>query len=142
MESIVLVLSIVLVVAFAYVLFFGNKKEKGKKSYYLKRFLRNKEQSLRYINEVEALMERCAGSNLKAFPDREITFSEYLKGLKNNHGNDFSDSTYKILKRNRLNHFQKQDYTKKFIEQSENLYLMEVDLGILNKTWKKSASLV
>jgi len=141
MESITLALSFVLVIVLVYLLFFRKSKEKrDKKSYYLKRFLRNKEQSIRHINEVEALAHQNDGQHKKAFPDREMTFSEYLEGLRSKYQSDYSDNYYNILKRNKLSHSQKQEYTKKLIEQSEDLYLMEVDLAMLNKTWKKSVS--
>jgi|GEM_PF-4573116 len=141
MESITLALSFVLVVVLVYVFFFRKSKEdRDKKSYYLKRFLRNKEQSIRHINEVEALARQNDGLHKKAFPGKEVTFSEYLETLRFKYESDYSDSSYHILKKNKLSHSQKQEYTKKLIEQSEDLYLMEVDLGILNKTWKKSVS--
>lgn len=141
MEPILLALSFALVVVVVYVFFFRKSKEsRSKKSYYLKRFTRNKEQSIRHINEVEALALLNDVHYKKAFLDREVTFSEYLEKLKYKHENDYSERSYKILKRNKLSQSQKQEYTKKLIEQSEDLYLMEVDLGILNKTWKKSVS--
>lgn len=141
MEPILLALIFALVVVIVYVFFFRkSKKSRDKKSYYLKRFTRNKEQSIRHIREVEALADLNDGRYKKAFPDREVTFSEYLEKLKFKHENDYSESSYKVLKRNKLNQSQKQEYTKKLIEQSEDLYLMEVDLGILNKAWDKSVS--
>lgn len=141
MEPILLALSFALVVTIVYVFFFRkSKKSRDKKSYYLKRFTRNKEQSIKHINEVEALAHLNDGRYKQAFPDREMTFSEYLEKLKFKHENDYSESSYKILKRNKLSQSQKQEYTKKLIEQSEDLYLMEVDLGILNRTWNKSVS--
>jgi len=143
MESTILILSLALVAVLVYKFFFRKSKEaREKKSYYLKRFLRNKEQSLRHINEVEALIGQNDGWNKKAFPDKEITFSEYLNALKSKYANEYSDSSYQILKKNKLTNAQKQEYTRKLIEQSEDLYLMEVDLGILNKTWKKSVSYI
>ena len=141
MEPTILILSLALVVVLVYAFFFRKSKEaREKKSYYLKRFLRNKEQSLRHINEVEVLVRQNNGWNKKAFPDKEIIFSEYLNTLKSKYENDYSDISYQILKKNKLTNAQKQEYTRKLIEQSEDLYLMEVDLGILNKTWKKPVS--
>lgn len=141
MESIVLVVSLLLVVFFVYIFFFQNNKQPiEKKSYYLRRFLRNKEQSLKYIDDVEQLVIQNDGWDKKAFPDKEMTFLEYLETLKHKCENEYSKSFYRILKRNKLSRFQKQEYTKKLIEQSEDLYLMEVDLGILNKIWKKATS--
>lgn len=138
MESTILVIGFVFVVLLVYVLFFQKSKEtKDKKSYYLKRFIRNKEQSFKHINEVEALASQNNSWNIKAFPDREETFSEYLEKLKTKFSDDYSDSSQQILKKNKLSYSQKQEHTKKLIEQSEDLYLMEVDLGVLNKTWKK-----
>ena len=140
MESVILVGSLLLVVFLVYVFFFKKNGEIEKKSYYLKRFLRNKEQSLRHIKEVESLVVLNDVWSSKAFPNKELIFSEYLDRLKTKYEKDYSDSSYKILKRNKLSHSQKQEYTKQLMEQSEDLYLMEVDLGILNKTWKKSVS--
>lgn len=47
---------------------------------------------------------------------------------------DYSESSYQVLKINKLNNSQKQEFARKLIGQSEDLYLMEIDLGILNKT--------
>ncbi|MFY0483555.1 hypothetical protein ACI6PS_13235 [Flavobacterium sp. PLA-1-15] len=141
MELLLLTLISALVVIIVYVFFFRKSKEKrNKKSYYLKRFNRNKEQSIRHIKEVEALVLLNDAEDKKAFSDRDITFSEYLEKLRLKHENDYSESSYKILKRNKLSQSQKQEYTKKLIEQSEDLYLMEVDLNVLNKTWNKLVS--
>lgn len=141
MESITLITSLALAIVLVYVFFFRKTKEvRDKKSYYLKRFLRNKEQSLKYINEIKALVEQNDGWNKKAFLDKETTFSEYLEVLNTKYESDYSESSYQILKRNKLTNAQKQEYTRKLIEQSEDLYLMEIDLGILNKTWNKSVS--
>lgn len=140
MESVILLGSLLLVIFLVYSFFFRNNGKTEKRSYYLKRFLRNKEQSLRHIKEVESLAVQQNIMNSSAFPDKEVTFSEYLDRLKSKYESDYSDSSYKILKRNKLSHSQKQEYTKQLMEQSEDLYLMEVDLGILNRTWKKEVS--
>ncbi|MDR6967167.1 hypothetical protein J2X31_001174 [Flavobacterium arsenatis] len=139
MESIIFVGSLLLISFLVYLFFFRNNKELDKKSYYLKRFLRNKEQSLKHINQVEALVVENNGSK-QAFPDKDMTFFEYLESLKSKYENDYSEITHQILRKNRLSHAQKQEYTKKLLQQSEDLYLMEVDLGILKKTWKNSVS--
>ncbi|RZK10839.1 MAG: hypothetical protein EOO46_09080 [Flavobacterium sp.] len=141
MEPIFLAFIFALVFIIVYVFFFRKSKEwRDKKSYYLKRFSRNKEQSIRHINEVEALAILNNAGHKKAFSDREVTFSEYLEKLRLKHENDYSESSYKVLMRNKLSQSQKQEYTKKLIEQSEDLYLMEVDLNVLSKTWNKLVS--
>lgn len=138
MESIALFIGLVLIVVLVYVFFFRKTKNtKDKNSYYLKRFLRNREQSLKHINQVEVLAEENKAWDKRAFSDRDLTFSQYLEALKSKYSEDYSANSYKILNKNKLNYAQKQEYTKKLIEQSEELYLMEVDLGILNKLWKK-----
>lgn len=137
METIVVILGIVLIVLIIFNSFSKRKKEiREKKSYYLKRFLRNREQALAHIGAVELIIQENDVLNEKAFPNKEITFSEYLKALKQDFNSDYSESSYQTLKRNKLSTAEKQEYTKKLIDQSEDLYLMEVDMGILNKIWK------
>lgn len=140
MEPFVIILSLILVAFLVYMFFFRNNKKSIEKSYYLKRFLRNKEHFIRHINQVQALSRQNEGQDKKAFPDKEVTFAEYLYALNSKYESDYSDSTYHILKKNRLSNSQKQEYSKKLIEQSEDLYLMEVELGILNKAWRKEVS--
>lgn len=136
MESVMVVGGLILVAFVVYLFFFRNNKLSDRKSYYLRRFLRNKQQSLKHISQVEALMSENNISK-QAFPEKTITFFEYLNSLKAKHLNDYSEITHQVLRRNKLSHAQKKEYTKKLLEQSEDLYLMQVDLGILNKTWKK-----
>ena len=134
MESITLAIILLLVIVLVYIFFFRKSKEaREKKSYYLKRFLRNKEQSLKHIHQVEALAIENNCWDKKAFTDKDVTFRDYLELLKNKYDKDYSEISYQVLKRNKLTQSQKQEYTKKLIEQSEDLYLMEVDLATLNK---------
>lgn len=137
MDSTVLIIITLLIVLCVFVFFSKDKKneQKNKKSYYLRRFIRNRESSLSYINQVEAIMKENDGWNKQAFADKNLTFSEYLKILKDKHNQEYSESIYKILKKDKLSFSQKQEFTKKLVEQSEDLYLMEVELGFLNKNW-------
>lgn len=141
MDSTTLILSLVFIAIAVYVIFFQkNKETRERKNYYLKRFIRNREQALKHINEVEALVKLNDAWDKKAFPNREILFSEYVEELKAKYENDYSKASYQILKKNNLSYSQKQEYTKALIIQSEDLYLMEVDLGMIKKSLEKVAS--
>ena len=141
MESFIFIFSSATFIGLVYVLFFKKDKQKReRKSYYLKRFLRNSEQSMIYIYEVEAIAGLNNSWEKFPFEDREITFTEYIELLKANYEKDYSQSMYKVLKKNKLTNAQKQEYARKLIEHSEELYLMEVDLGILNRSWTRSVS--
>lgn len=140
MKSDLLIVGLLLILVLVYFFFFKKeKRNKDKRSYYLKRFLRNKEQSLKFISEVETLANQNNAWEKEAFPDSAITFADYLKNLKSKYEQEYSRATYKALKRNRLSYAQKQEYTKRLIDQSEDLYLMEVDLNVLTRAWEKSA---
>lgn len=97
-----------------------------KKSYYLRRFLRNKLQMEKYIEELNQIINKHnCGAN---YFIEGITLNEYLLNLKEEYIKSYTDFNLKILKKPNLKDKHKKFYAKMLIKQSEKLYFIETEI--------------
>ncbi len=118
---------IVLLVIISYFLFFHNKisRKEVRNGYYLKRYLKNKEQVLHYYAKLENLINQHQFQDKLVFDDNEITFSEYLISIETFLKEEYAADILNKLKRTKLTTVEKQEFSKKLLNQSEKLYMLE-----------------
>lgn len=125
---VLIVFFVILILAFAvFILYTNNASNLAvKKSYYLRRFLRNKLQMEKYIEELDQIIKtHNCGSNY--FIDG-ISLDEYLLNLKEEYKKSYADFNLKILKKPNLKDKHKKFYAKMLIKQSEKLYFIETEI--------------
>lgn len=120
--------------------FYVQNRKKSKKlqyNYYYKRFLRNKFQTEKNIQEFEKILKLYNNSNVFLIENHSMTLEEYYVQLKKEFYNDYSDAILKLLKKNKLKNKDKKKYAKILIAQSEKLYNTEVDIAYFNEKLKE-----
>lgn len=137
MELLLFILAVVLGLI---IYFYVQNRKKSKKlqyNYYYKRFLRNKFQTEKNIQEFEKIMKLYDNSNVFLIENHSLTLEEYYVQLKKEFYNDYSDTILKLLKKNKLKNNDKKKYAKILIAQSEKLYNTEVDIAYFNEKLKE-----
>ena len=137
MELLFFVLAVVLGLI---IYFYVQNRKKSKRlqyNYYYKRFLRNKFQTEKNIQEFEKILKLYNNSNVFLIENHSMTLEEYYVQLKKEFYNDYSDAILKLLKKNKLKNKDKKKYAKILIAQSEKLYNTEVDIAYFNEKLKE-----
>lgn len=134
MAVIIFIVVFFLLILIIYLLFKKNVSEnKIIKSYYHRRFLRNKLQMERYLDELNLLITTNNCGDIMY--NNEITLNQYLINLKTEYKKNYVDFNLKALKRNNLKEKHKKFYSKMLIKQSEKLYFVESELLKLNEIY-------
>lgn len=111
----------------------NNSNSAVTKSYYLRRFLRNKLQMEKYIEELNRII-----TTHKCGPDflaEGITLDQYLSNLQQEYKKSYADFNLKILKKPNLKDKHKKFYAKMLIKQSEKLYFIETEISKISEIY-------
>lgn len=118
-----------------YFFYYGaNRKTENERNYYYKRFMRNKLQLQRFIEQVQTLLGTYSCGNDLIYDG--LTIKMYLQNLEEEYSSSYSNSLMKILKKNNLKHKDKKHYAKILVRQSEKLYHVEMDLIALQTKYE------
>lgn len=96
---------------------------------------KNKKRELQLHAEFENLIASYGAWSQNAFPDSDVTYSEYIELLKEKSNIEYSDSEFKKL-RSKLKRKQVRDYVEKIKNQEEAVIALQADLDCQKKNLK------
>lgn len=100
--------------------------------YVLKNLEKNKTKELELQAELEKLVNSYQAWSLKAFPDEDVTYCEYITLLKEKSSIEYSDSEFEKL-RSKLKRNQLIDYIEKIKNQEDAVIALQADLAFQKK---------
>lgn len=113
------------------------KQASSRNNYYYQRFMRNKLQTKRYINELKQIILAFSSAEKVFVKDEIKSLQLFIDELENDFDAYFPDTVMKKLKRNNLNFKDKKQFDKVLVKQSEHIYYMEVGIENYNKMHKE-----
>ncbi len=134
MELIIFI--VVIVLCFSVYFYFrkSNPVNGTEKNYYYNRFLKNKIQLERLMEQLRQLISdyKCGGDIVH----NGVTLQAYLTSVNQEYETNYANSILKTLKRNKLKNKEKRYYGQILINQSEKLYNVETELNALHAKYK------
>ena len=82
---------------------------------------KNKIRDLLFLNELESLVARGNAWSLRAFPIGDITFEEYIEGLREKHAIEYSASIIEKIKSGNLSRKDLQEYRERINIQNDTI---------------------
>jgi len=130
-----LIFSVLIFAGLASFFYLQNRKKQALSgnNYYYNRFMRNKLQTKRNINELEQIILLFPAAEKLFVNDEKKSLQLYIVQLQNEFDADFPDIVMKKLRRNNLKFEDKKKFAKLLVKQSERLYHMEVGIANFNK---------
>lgn len=98
----------------------------------LSKFEKNMKRELQLQAEFENLINTYQAWSHNAFPDTDVTYSEYIALLKEKSSIEYSDSEFEKLK-SKLKRKQVRDYIEKIKNQEEAVIALQADLDCQKK---------
>lgn len=120
----------------AYLYFRGKRNDGREKNYYYNRFMRNKENTEKYIEVLQHTIALNNCGNEVLDKTAGLSVQQYLEKLKTDYEEDYTEVTQKLLKKNRLERKHKKTYIRLLSNQSEKLYTVENILTNINQKYR------